>query len=264
MPVLCGDVLVIATDAPAGEVMGLDAASGRVRWRWGRGIARVAGEDSLLVVALRGGRILRLAPDGGVKRWETRLAGAAWRDPAVRPVEHLALIPVRPDSLVALRIDDGSRAWSRQLGAWPAVASERGPLAVVTEEGHLILLDPASGADLARAEIDGPPAGPPVVEGDAIYQTRRDGTVMAFDAATLARRWTRVVGRPLVSGPAVRGGMVYQAADRGLVHVLRAADGTGVGVYPHPEPLLSSPAEEEGWLAVAGSRGMLVLYRRDS
>ena len=64
-PLLCGDVVVVTTDSPSGEVMGADLQTGEELWRWGRALALPTGADSILILAARGGRVIRLDPRNG-------------------------------------------------------------------------------------------------------------------------------------------------------------------------------------------------------
>ena len=262
-PLLCGGIVVVTTDAPEGEVVGVNLESGEELWKWGRALSLPTGADSVLVLATRSGRVVRLDPRDGTEVWQVELPGAGWKTPVFLPRSALVTIPVRPDSVVALRVNDGERAWSTQVGSWPQVGDGDSLLAVATDDSTLLVLDSATGAERGRVRIGAMPAGPPVVQNDLVHLALRNGSVLAMDMDGLQLAWRSELDPPLVSAPLVHENYVLQAAPRGRVYGLDRTSGKVVGVLNHPEPLVASPRATGGELAVGGHKGTLVVYRRD-
>ena len=262
-PLLFGGIVVVATDAPEGEVVGVDLESGEEMWKWGRALSLPTGRDSVLVLATRSGRVVRLDPRDGTEVWQVELPGAGWKTPVFLPRPGLVAIPVRPDSLVALQVVDGERAWASAVGSWPQVGYGDSLLAVATDDSTLLVLNTDTGVERGRMRIEAMPAGAPVVENDLIHLALRNGSVMAIEINHLRLVWKSDLDPPLVSAPLVHEHYVLQAAPRGRVYGLDRTSGNVVGVLNHPEPLVASPRAAGETLAVGGHKGTLVVYRRD-
>jgi outer membrane protein assembly factor BamB len=261
-PQVCDEVVVVATDSPAGEVVGFRLHDGETLWKWGRAITRLAARDSILVLAARGGTVLRLGPRNGDVRWSTRQAGTGWRDPWIG--RDAVFVPVRPDSLVALSLEDGSRIWGQEVGEWPRVGGGDGLLAAATDDSLIVLLDPATGVIRARRGMGSIPAAAPVWDGRRIYVALREGAVTALSGEDLRTLWERMLEPPLVCAPHVDGDRVLQGAPGGIVHVLDTETGRAMGLYRHPERLIASPRTAGTRLAVGGDKGTLVVYGGES
>jgi outer membrane protein assembly factor BamB len=261
-PLVCGSTVVVATDAPRYIVEGVDLETGKVLWKepFAFPAAPVA-FDTVLVVAARGGRIVRMDAATGARRWEARLPGAGWKPPVVRPAEGCVLVPVRPDSLVALDLATGKRVWGRSLGGLPWLAAGGDPLAALTEAGELWLLDPVSGEPISRRNLDGAPAGPPVVFGGSVFVALREGRLLSLRAADLETVWSRVMAPPLVTPPVADGDGVAQAGPLGVV-VAIGADGQPGATYHHPELIVAAPLLHGDLLISGGAKGTLIAYRR--
>lgn len=262
-PVLCGDVVVVSTDSPAGEIVGADLQSGKELWKWGRALALPVGEDSLLVLAARGGRVVRLDPASGEEVWEVQEQGAGWSAPILLRERDLVVVPIRPDSVIARRLEDGSRAWASRVGSWPTVGGDDTHLVAATDDSSLVALNHATGEPGARIPLGAMPAGAPVVSADTVFVAVRSGVVFALDAVGLSVIWKQKLDPPLVAGPLVHDGMVLQAAPRGHVVGLDSRTGEIIGVLDHSEILVSSPRVDGRSLAVGGTKGTLAVYRRD-
>ena len=63
----------------------------------------------MLILAARGGRLIRLDPESGEEIWEVMETGAGWSPPVLLRDRDLVVVPIRPDSVIARRIDDGER-----------------------------------------------------------------------------------------------------------------------------------------------------------
>jgi outer membrane protein assembly factor BamB len=261
--VICGDVVVVATDSPSGEIMGADLQTGEELWRWGRALALPVGVDSLLVLAARGGRLIRLDPLTGEEVWEVMQEGAGWSPPIILRERDLVVVPIRPDSVIARRLDDGSRVWAAQVGSWPTAGGDDSHLIVATDDSSLVSLDPGTGETGARIPLGAMPAGPPVVSGDTVFVAVRSGVLFALDPGELHLIWKQNLDPPLVAGPLLHDGMVLQTAPRGHVVGLDSRTGEIVGVLNHPEIVVSMPMIEGQSLAVGGTKGTLAVYRRD-
>ncbi len=262
-PLVCGSTVVVATDAPRYIVEGVDLETGEVLWKESFAFPAVpAAADTALVVVARGGRIVRLDAATGARRWEARLPGAGWRPPVVRPAEGSVLVPVRPDSLVALDLATGKRVWGRSLGGLPWLAPSGDPFAALTETGELMLLDPLTGEPIARRDLGGAPAGPPIVFGESVSVALRDGRLLRLRAAGLEIVWSRALASPLVTPPAPDGDGVVQACPRGTLAAV-GADGQPGATYHHSELLLAAPLVLGDFLVAGGAKGTLIVYRRE-
>ncbi len=263
-PVLCDSTVVVATDVPSEHVLGIALADGEVRWKRPFGLGLPAGEDTVLIVAARGGQVARLDPASGEPVWRARRRGAGWRAPALRIAEGLVLVPVRRDSVAAIRLADGGPAWSVAVGPWPRISAGTGPAVVATDDSVLTVIDPADGSLGARRDLGSMTAGAPVVRGDTVAVALRNGTVLLLRLPSLETIWSRELEPPLVAAPCFKEGTVLQPGARGIVHGFRAADGSPAGAWYHPERILAPPGLESDLLLISGERGMVAVYRRGS
>ncbi len=112
---------------PSGEVVTLDAQTGRLRWRRRLGgtpvtspaVARLGGEV-VVVVSTWDGRVCCLSLEDGAVRWEAVLNEETRSSPSIgwaggRP---LVFIGTRLHSVMALDAGSGRRSWRVQTGYW--------------------------------------------------------------------------------------------------------------------------------------------------
>jgi outer membrane protein assembly factor BamB len=259
-PAVCAGVAVVACDYPEYKIVGVSLETGKEMWKLDRVRGTVTGTGDRLFLVTRGGAVRRLDPATGDETWEAALEGAGWSDPVHWPGADLLLVPVRPDSLVALHADSGERVWSRPVGTSPRVAAGELGAAVANAEGGLLLLD-GLGTVTARAALAGRAAGPPAMQGDRIVVALDSGEVRAYRGSRLEVLWSRRLGAPLVAAPVTGGGLVAQSAPRGGVHFMRLVDGDVTATAWHEETLITGPAYgRAGWI-VAGRDGTVALFR---
>jgi outer membrane protein assembly factor BamB len=179
----------------------------------------------------------------------------------VRAGEGRVLVPVRPDSLVALDLATGKRVWGRSLGGLPWLAAGGDPFAALTEAGELWLLDPASGEPIARRVLGGVPAGPPVMFDGSVFVALREGRLLSLRVADLETDWSRMLAPPLVTPPVADGNGVAQAGPLGIVVAIGAYGQPGA-TYHHPELIVAEPLLHGDLLLAGGARGTLIAFRR--
>jgi outer membrane protein assembly factor BamB len=260
-PVVCGSVVVVALEGGTEEIHAVDLASGEPVWKRTARASLLAGGPDRLLSADDRGVVRRLVPATGDVQWAVELWGAGWRPPISWAQEGLWLVPVRPDSVVALEADTGARRWGSAVGSWPLLAVLGVAAYAATADSQIVRLDPADGRILARRPLGAMPAGPPVAGEDLVHLALRDGTVLAF-APDLAVRWEERLDPPLVSAPVVSRGDLFQAGSLGRVHRLEAATGRVLSAYLHAEFLVASPGVAADQIAVAGDGGRLLAYPR--
>lgn len=128
------------------------------------------------------------------------------------------LDPTRPDDPVVWRVDARSGPDS---GVWATPALWQDLVLVATDDGDLLALDQATGAERWRLSFPGGPVwSSPVVVDDVLVQAACDGFLRAFDlvpGATEppAERWAIELGGCVESTPAVWGGRIFVGSRSG-------------------------------------------------
>jgi outer membrane protein assembly factor BamB len=186
-----------------GEVLALDPATGKVRWRRrvgsARGPATPAGAGFLLVSTTDS--LFRLSLADGKITQRTTSPGAvlgAWLP------HHEALIAGTADSqVVSLRPADLHRNWTVEVDApvLGAPAAIGDTLYVVTRTGSVYRIDPASVPEAERiASLEWPVTAPVTVMRGQILLGGADGTIRAL-RPNGSEIWRVRVWRPVELGP---------------------------------------------------------------
>jgi len=261
-PVIANDMVVLSTDVSQAEVMGISLKDGSVKWKWGHSIGYLAGLDSVVVFAGRGGHVMAFDPKNGAVKWQLSRPGSGWRPPSVDVARGLVFVPIRPDSVLALSAD-GTVRWIKKVGSWPHVVPAPAGLIVSTDDSTLVRMNPETGEEEARRSLSVIAAGVPVVRGNVIYLALRNGSLVTLDAQTLTDRWMTRFEAPLLSAPLVTDDVIVQAGTRGRIYLV-SPTGAPVDTLRHPEALEASPGMTSERFAVGGMGGTLVLYRKQS
>jgi len=193
-PAVVGDVVVVAT--AAGELVGLDAATGSRRWR--NAVPRPAAPP----VGLRG-RAHLLSTEGDLFALETSSGELAWR------ASLASLLGVRPagggpfalaasfDSLLVagpaavLAVDgDGSRRWRTAVREPSGLLVFRNLVWTVESSGDVLALDLETGDVRWRRSLGFPPASPPGRALDRVWVGLQNQTLAGFRLGDEGPLWT--------------------------------------------------------------------------
>jgi outer membrane protein assembly factor BamB len=230
----------VATDD--GEVLALEAGSGKLRWR-----ARVSSEvlaaplvaGDLVIARSADSRIHALAADDGKRRWmyQRTPASLRLRTPQGLGVrEDLLYAGFSGGKLVALQRSSGALRWEA------TVAVPRGT------------------TELERvADVVGEPA----VIGREVCAAAFQGRVACFDAETGSQVWARELSS--VTGVSADARYAYVSDERGAVHALDRTNGRSLWKQERlAHRQLTLPLAHGDAVAVGDLEGYVHLLARDS
>lgn len=194
-PAVVGDVVVFGSEDRV--VYGVDAATGKLRWR------RVTAGPVVSSPAVVGRTVVIGSDDGGIYALDAATGKERW----------------------VHRADDAVEA---------AVVAAGGVVYAAGRDGVLRALDPGSGKALWTAEVGNVVRAAPAVGESAAYVVDSYGYVKAFDLRNGNRLWT--TPQAGYAGTPVRmGGDLYVARSDGGVHRLRP-DGSRAREWKAPVP----------------------------
>ncbi len=281
--------LVVATTG-FGEVVALDAASGRVAWRQ-RLDAPISGGATIA-----GGSVYAVGRDGtgwairasdGRMQWQVTLRRdiAGWQGSAAPAVAgDLVVFPSTSGQILAVDRATGTERWSAQIAgsrAGRAIALIRdmtgepviaGDMVVAgTSSGRIAAFDRATGMQLWSHD-DGALSAP-VVAGNSVFAVDDASRLIRLDRANGARIWAvplpefvdaRVRRQEQVwahYGPVLAGGRLIVASSDGVLRSFDPASGALVGQAAIPGGAATAPAVAGGSLYVTSRTGQLLAFR---
>lgn len=285
----CEGGLVIATTG-FGEVVALEAASGRVAWRQKLG-ASISG-----AATIAGGVVYALGRDGtgwairasdGRMQWQVTLRRdiAGWQGAAGPAVEgDLVVFPSTSGQVLAVDRATGAERWSSQVAGsrvGRAIALIRdmtgepviaGNMVVAgTSSGRIAAFDRATGATLWSHD-DGALSAP-VVAGNSVFAVDDASQLIRLDRSNGGRVWAvslpefvdaRVKKQEQVwahYGPVLAGGRLVVASSDAVLRSFDPASGALVGQAAIPGGAATAPAVAGGTLYVTSRAGKLLAYR---
>jgi len=239
-PVVSDDTVVVQVQADTDAfAMGLDAATGRTRWKlarphsvnWSSPIVWRRGPGSKPLVVLQGSRdVLVVRPRSGTL--VGRYAAEAATIPSSTGIGPLLLVP--SGGLTALKLPaSGSellQLW-RRASLRPSMASplaHRGRLYVVSGS-VLKCADPQSGRVLWRLRLRGPISSSPVAAGQLLFVFNEDGVgyvVQLGDRGKLVA--SNPMGQTILATPALSDGAMFVRSDRWLWKIGQRRCGRGL------------------------------------
>jgi outer membrane protein assembly factor BamB len=244
---IAGDTLYVGTSFPAEGnvdppvVYALELATGQVRWR------AVLGPGTDLQWAapvVDGGQVLvadTLSHEGsapashlhaldaatGAPRWKADLHAPTQGFFSQAPVVSGGLAYLPTASGMLLAVDTRTgREAWRDQSGFPVLAGVRDGQVIALIADRLVAFDAASGARRWQTPVANPEGDQGPLLDGDAVLVAGAGGLVAVDAATGAARWRAAVG-PSVGPPAVIGQRVYVATRDRLVAVDRAAPGCG-------------------------------------
>lgn len=281
-----GEGILFATTG-FGEVVALDPASGTVRWR-----AR-AGVPLRAAPTIANGRVFVVSVDNqafafdtsGNQLWShTGILETAGLLGAAAPAADgsVVVVPYSSGELFALRVENGSLAWSdslaaiRRVGALSGLADirgmpviDRGLVLAVSHSGRMAAVDERSGIRVWEREIGG--TNMPWVAGDYVFVLSNEGEVVAMTRDAGRVRWVASLPRwqdpdnrqdaILWSGPVLAGNRLWLVNNRGELVALSPEDGSVVSTQTLAAGALIAPVVANGTLYVLSDDGTLTAIR---
>ncbi|HEY3920472.1 MAG TPA: PQQ-binding-like beta-propeller repeat protein [Stellaceae bacterium] len=271
-----------------GEVIALDAATGKVVWR-----AKLAApvhspptvaDDRVFVVTVENELDVLSAGDGA-KLWTHNglpepagLAGGA--SPAV--AGDLVVVPYSSGELYALRVENGRPLWSDSLaaaqpvGALSSLADIRGAPVIdrdrvfaISHSGLMVAIDLRTGDRVWEQDIGGVHA--PWVAGDFIYVLSADNELICLTRADGRVRWARELPQweneakkkdPIFwSGPVLAGDRLIVISSEGEAFSVSPYTGEPLGKADFPDGVFINPVVADKTLYVLTDEADLVAMR---
>ena len=168
--------------------------------------------------------------------WTAELPAPAAAQPAF-DAEH-AYVPLRDGTLSAIRLRDGSVAWSvEQPTAFPP-AADAGTV-VVAEGATVTALEAATGTRLWSLDLGAAVSTAPLRGAGWLIVALEGGDLVALEAADGSERWRRALGGPLRTAPAFGGRRLFVPIDDGRLAALDVL----TGALLWEQPLTGSPRQ---------------------
>lgn len=220
---LSGQRLFLATDA--GEVMGIDAVSGKLLWRV---------QDENLVyragVAVADGRVFvgdmtktlrALDARNGAELWTKKLSRGLTATPLV--AEGLLLVGQNDTTFEALDPATGKTVFSggTSAGIYHSATSKDGVVYFAGDDGVVKATKIDKVIPLWQSTALGSPVSSPLPSGKRVFIATTDGTIYCLDAATGKALTKTHVGAPLATEPVLVNDELLALADgNGTVHLI--------------------------------------------
>jgi outer membrane protein assembly factor BamB len=270
-----------------GEVLALDAGSGKIIWRKpldapARSAPTVA-QDRVFVVTLDG-RAVALNASTGDRVWTyqaTAVATSVLGEPAPAYADGTVVCGFGSGELVALRADSGSLAWSDSLASIRGRTSlldlsairglpliENNVVYAVGVGGLMLALDLRSGRRLWERDVGS--QNTPWLAGDWIFVLSLQQTLVCLDKADGHVRWTSPLPRfenikkqkdPIYwTGPMLAGKYLYLGGTTSKLIAVNAATGDVVGEQDLPDAISVAPVAAMGRMFIITEDGTLSAY----
>ncbi|MEQ1718189.1 MAG: PQQ-binding-like beta-propeller repeat protein [Hyphomicrobium sp.] len=258
-----------------GVVAALEPGSGKVLWQKNLGApvraAPTAAGDKLFVVTVAG-RFFCLNGADGAELWAVRgLPQSASLMTSTSPAVDgdIVIVPYPSGDLMALKIADGTPAWSENLArtratsqlasmsdaARPAV--DHGTVFAVGHAGRMIASNAKTGERLWSINVPG--IQTPWVAGDTVYVVDTGGQLMALSRSDGKTRWRASLPESRTwSGPVLAGGTLWLTSNKGRLVGVDAATGKVGSALDLGDPVYIPPVVAQGRMFVLTDTAKLI------
>ncbi|MDX2257831.1 MAG: PQQ-binding-like beta-propeller repeat protein [Hyphomicrobiaceae bacterium] len=260
-----------------GKVAALDPSTGKAIWEKHLGspvrAAPSAAGDRVFVITMEG-RFYALAGPDGAEVWVARgLPQQASLVMNVSPAVSgdIVAVPYPSGDLMALKVADGTPAWSESLSrtrggsqltslsdaATPVI--DNGTVFAIGHAGRMVATSAATGERLWSLNIPG--TNRPWVAGDTVFVVDTSGQLMALARTDGSIRWTtQLPGSKTWSGPTLAGGLLWLASGDGTLAGVDAATGRLAEQQEIGGGVFIPPVVAEGKLYVLRDDARLLAY----
>jgi outer membrane protein assembly factor BamB len=249
----------VASVHPEGNLLALDAATGRKRWSThiGESAGPVALVGGVLLVATRTGDLLGVTPKDGVIHWRRRVGYARSAAAAAAGAAVIASL----DSVFRISVADGRVLQRRAApGAVLAPWIAAGPLLIGASTDSAVVALRADDLSTAwQTRLDAPLFATPTVVGDTIFVASRVGSVYRIQSSSGEATRLATLGWPLTAGPVVYGSLLLVGGADGTVRALNR-DGRDAWRIAAWRPVELAPMLLPQGLLVVGGNGDFHLY----
>jgi outer membrane protein assembly factor BamB len=237
---LASDPLSVYVATRDGAVRGLEATTGRVRWRVDGRAGLVGAGGGLVTVRQEDGTVYAMDAATGADRWK---AASGVRG-TLPPVLYKDAVVIAGEGLAVLEAATGQARWTSAEVRATSLPLGSGPWLLVGEaDGALRCRDIVTGTVLWSYKTTHPPAAPPVVDDDGrVLLGTTDRTFVALDARKKGdERWKWRIGGDVQAPPAVAGSLVLFANHEDVLYALRRRNGHLAWRAALPSRPLSGP-----------------------
>ncbi|HVH35534.1 MAG TPA: outer membrane protein assembly factor BamB [Tahibacter sp.] len=257
-----------------GEVMAIDAASGKVLWNRDVKLKLAGGPgvgNGVLVVGGMDGDVLALDAGNGTERWRARASAEVVSAPAVG--SDLVYVRSNDGRVFAFDINDGKQRWVNDRATVPLLSLRgnakphlAGDLIInATDAGKVMALRASDGASAweqnlatveGRTEVErlSDIDGDLVIDGDVIYAAAYHGQVVALNLTSGRQVWNRVLSSYTNVG--VSASQVYAVDDQSQVWALDRTSGASMWKQDALQyRWLSGPAVQGDYVVVGDLEG---------
>jgi len=247
-----------------GEVIALEAGSGRIVWR------RKIETPIRAAPTVAGGQVFVTTVNNEVFSLSTQDGSITWKFSGVAETAGLltstspavsgnrVVMPYTSGDLIAFDAVDGRPLWNDNLtrtGRLSAMATlntiagrpviHRGAVYAIAQGGRLLAVDLQSGKRLWSREVSG--IQTPWLAGGYMFVISEDNRLIAISAAQGLVRWIRKLPAGADwSGPILAGGRLITVADNGKVMNIAPQSGEVVGQFDIDEKIFISPVVANG------------------
>ncbi|QDT12602.1 outer membrane biogenesis protein BamB [Planctomycetes bacterium K23_9] len=221
-PAIFEDLVIVSADNKGGgKVVGLERATGQVRWQHERPkkpnysspiILRAAGKEQLIMTGCE--LVTSLDPATGKVNWEIEGATTECVTSTVTDGKVVVTSGGYPKNHIAAVAADGTGevVWENNTRAYvPSLLYRDGFLYAVLDAGVATCLDMSDGSEQWKARLGGTFSSSPVMVGDNIYATNEDGETFVF--AVNPEKYESIaknkLGDNVFATPTICGGKIF-------------------------------------------------------
>ncbi len=211
----------------------------------------VRGADGSLYVSTMGGDLVALDASTGRERWRVRTGGAVFSTPHID--NGTVYFGSADHHVYAVDAATGALKWKTKTGGavFAGASTAQGVVCIASVDTNVYGLDAATGAVLWTAKGEGMYQSKAATDGERFFVGGWDNFFRAFDVKTGKEVWRNKFGEsfyysPAIGSPTVGGGKVYVTSNDGKLHAMDAATGRIVWEVPGPSLGYSGPLFREG------------------